>query len=66
MNYARNYQATIKGMTPLILHQEDVGLTGEVGSGRDADGLFLFGDLDQIDVRIILRPLQEQSEPCLG
>ena len=24
MNYARNYQATIKGMTPLILHKDDV------------------------------------------
>ena len=50
----------------VVLHEQDVPFAGEVRARRDADRLFFFRDLDQRDVGILFRLLQQQSEPGLG
>ncbi len=51
---------------PVVLHQQDVPLAGEVRTRRDANRLFFLRDLDQPHVGISFGVLQQQPQPRLG
>ena len=59
------HDAIDRGQEPVVLHQQDVPLAGEVGARGNADGFLFLGDLDQRDVGVPLGLLQEEPEPCL-
>ena len=47
----QRHDAVDRREKPVVLHQQDVRLAGEVRAGGDADRLLFLGDLNQRDVR---------------